>query len=56
MVTLNFVMPEKIKEAFSVGGDSYEDEDIYCGDVYLNSVLLDEVTSSPLPSKVMAVG
>ncbi|XP_075945889.1 dual oxidase maturation factor 2 [Anarhichas minor] len=55
MVTLNFLIPEKMKEAFSVGVDSYEDEEVSYGEGYLNAVFLDGVTISPLTSKVMAV-
>lgn len=55
MVMLNFLIPEKINEAFSVGVDSYEDEDVSYGEGYLNSVFLDGVTISPLTSKVKAV-
>lgn len=51
VVTLNFTMPERIKEAFSVGVDSYEDED----EGYLNSVFLDGVTISPLTLKATVV-
>ncbi|KAK9516543.1 hypothetical protein VZT92_024465 [Zoarces viviparus] len=54
MVTLNFLIPEKMKEAFSVGVDSYEDEDVSYGESYLNAVFLDGVKISPLTSKVMA--
>ncbi|KAL3061363.1 hypothetical protein OYC64_009529 [Pagothenia borchgrevinki] len=49
---LHFLIPEKMKEAFSVGVDSYEDEDVSYGEGYLNAVFLDGVTISPLSSKV----
>ncbi|KAM9753465.1 dual oxidase maturation factor 1 [Menidia menidia] len=52
VVTLNFLMPEKIKAAFSVGVDSCEDEDASCREGYLNSVFLDGATISQLESKV----
>lgn len=55
MVTLNLFIPDKMKEAFSVGVDSYEDEDSSYGEGYLNAVFLDGVTISPLTSKVIAV-
>uniref|UniRef100_A0A3Q3FK43 Dual oxidase 2 n=1 Tax=Labrus bergylta TaxID=56723 RepID=A0A3Q3FK43_9LABR len=51
VVILNFVMPEKMKEAFSVGVDSYEDEDVSYGEGYLNAAFLDRVTSSTLTAK-----
>ncbi|XP_062277526.1 dual oxidase maturation factor 1 [Scomber scombrus] len=51
VVMLNFMIPEKIKEAFSGGVDSYEDEDTSYGEGYLNFVYLDGVTVSPLTSK-----
>ncbi|XP_054632806.1 dual oxidase maturation factor 2 [Dunckerocampus dactyliophorus] len=46
VVILNFMLPEKIKEAFSVCIDSYED-DISYGETYLNSALLDEIVALP---------
>ncbi|XP_037539633.1 dual oxidase maturation factor 1 [Nematolebias whitei] len=52
VVTLNFLMPEKMKAAFSVGVDSCEDEDDFYGEGYLNSVFLEEAMISPLTSKV----
>lgn len=55
MVMFNFVIPEKMKEAFSIGVDSYEDEDVSYGEGYLNAVFLDGVTISPLTSKVTTV-
>lgn len=54
VVTLNFLMPERIKEAFSVGVDSYEDEGALHEEGYLNSVFLDGVTISPLTLKPAA--
>ncbi|XP_075998141.1 dual oxidase maturation factor 2 [Genypterus blacodes] len=51
VVMLNFMMPEKINEAFSGGMDTYEDEDVFYGEGYLNTVYLDGVTISPLTSK-----
>uniref|UniRef100_A0A3B4WTB7 Dual oxidase maturation factor 2 n=1 Tax=Seriola lalandi dorsalis TaxID=1841481 RepID=A0A3B4WTB7_SERLL len=55
VVLFNFLIPEKMKEAFSSGVDSYEDEDVSYGEGYLNSVFLDGVTISPLTSKVTTV-
>lgn len=55
VVTLNFMIPEKMKEAFSVGVDSYEDEDVSYGEGYLNSVFLDGVTISPVTLKATVV-
>lgn len=55
VVILNFMIPEKMKEAFSVGVDSYEDEDVSYGEGYLNSVFLDGVTISPLTLKATVV-
>lgn len=55
VVMLNFMIPEKMKEAFSVGVDSYDDEDASFGEGYLNSVFLDGVTISPLTSKAPVV-
>lgn len=52
---LNFLVPEKIKEAFSVGVDSYEDEDVSYGEGYLNTVFLDGVMISPTTSKFTSV-
>ncbi|XP_053175832.1 dual oxidase maturation factor 1 [Scomber japonicus] len=51
VVMLHCMIPEKIKEAFSGGVDSYEDEDMSYGEGYLNVVYLDGVTVSPLTSK-----
>ncbi|XP_029909379.1 dual oxidase maturation factor 2 [Myripristis murdjan] len=50
VVMFDFLIPEKMKEAFSVGVDSYEDEDICYGEGYLNSIFLDGVTTTPLTS------
>ncbi|XP_029379186.1 dual oxidase maturation factor 1 [Echeneis naucrates] len=47
VVMFTFLIPERIKEAFSVGVGSYEDEDVSDGDCYLNSAFLDGVTISP---------
>lgn len=55
MVLLYFVIPEKIKEAFSVGVDIYEDEEPSSREGYLNSVFLDGVTILPLTLKPTAV-
>lgn len=55
VVTLNFTMPERMKEAFSVGVDSYEDEGVSHEEGYLNSVFLDGVTTSPLTLKATVV-
>ncbi|KAK2842411.1 hypothetical protein Q5P01_012611 [Channa striata] len=56
VVTLfNILIPEKIKEAFSVGVDSLEDEDVSYGEGYLNSTFLEGVTTSPPTSKVLTV-
>lgn len=53
MVILYVIIPEKIKEAFSVGVGDDEDEDASYGEGYLNSVFLDGVTISPLNSKAI---
>ncbi|KAM4618176.1 dual oxidase maturation factor 2 [Polymixia lowei] len=52
VVLLEWLIPEKIKEAFSVGVDSYEDDDICYGEGYLNSIFHEGVTSTPLTSVV----
>ncbi|XP_037306942.1 dual oxidase maturation factor 1 isoform X2 [Pungitius pungitius] len=52
--TLDFLMPERMKEAFSVGVDTYEDEDVCYGEGYLNTLFLDGVTVLPLTSNVTA--
>uniref|UniRef100_H2LKV2 Dual oxidase maturation factor 2 n=1 Tax=Oryzias latipes TaxID=8090 RepID=H2LKV2_ORYLA len=41
VVMLNFLMPERIKTAFSVCVDGCEDEDVFYREGYLNSVFLD---------------
>lgn len=51
VLVLNFMMPERMREAFSAGVDIYEDEDDSYGEGYLNAVFLDRVTSSPLTLK-----
>lgn len=55
VVILNCMMPEQMKEAFSFGADSTEDEDISCGEGHMSSAFLDGVTVSPLRSKARAV-
>lgn len=55
VVMFDFMVPEKIKEAFSGGVDTFEDEDICYGEDYLNSVFLHEVTISPPTTKAMSV-
>ncbi|XP_077424287.1 dual oxidase maturation factor 2 [Vanacampus margaritifer] len=55
VVMMNFMLPEKMKEAFSVGVDSYDDEDISYGETYLNSAILDDVTVSSRTSTEDAV-
>lgn len=55
VVMLNVIIPEKMNEAFSIGVDSYEDEDGSYGEGYLNSVFLNEVTTLPMTSNVKAV-
>lgn len=54
VVMLNFMMPARIKEAFSTGVDSYEDEGAFHEEGFLNSVFLDGVTISPLTLKPAA--
>lgn len=51
----DFLVPEKMKEAFSVGVDSCEDEDESYSEGYLNSFFLDGVTISPVNLKVTEV-
>lgn len=51
----DFMIPEKMKEAFSVGVDGCEDEDDSCEEGYLNTVFLEGVTISPLASKRISV-
>lgn len=55
VVMFNLLIPEKVKEAFSAGVDSDEDDDVSYGEGYLNSVFLDGVTISPLPLKTTTV-
>ncbi|XP_019934139.1 dual oxidase maturation factor 1 [Paralichthys olivaceus] len=55
VVMFDFMMPEKMKEAFSGGIDSYEDEDGTNEEGYLNSIFLEGVTISPLTSQVSMV-
>ncbi|XP_030587778.1 dual oxidase maturation factor 2 [Archocentrus centrarchus] len=52
VVMLDFLVPEKMKEAFSVGVDSCEDEDDSYKEGFLNSVFLDAVTISPVKSNL----
>ncbi|CAI5665097.1 dual oxidase maturation factor 1 [Oreochromis niloticus] len=52
VVMFDFLVPEKMKEAFSVGVDSCEDEDESYSEGYLNSFFLDGVTISPVNLKV----
>ncbi|XP_026167675.1 dual oxidase maturation factor 2 [Mastacembelus armatus] len=52
VVLFNLMIPEKMKEAFSVGVGSDDDEDVSYEEGFLNSVFLDGVTISPLTSKV----
>nr|XP_061825720.1 dual oxidase maturation factor 1-like isoform X1 [Nerophis lumbriciformis] len=47
VVILSFMLPEKMKEAFSDCVDSCEDEDISNGETYLNPAFLDEITVLP---------
>ncbi|XP_061679108.1 dual oxidase maturation factor 1 [Syngnathoides biaculeatus] len=49
VVIMNFMVPEKIKEAFSVGVDSWEDEDVSYGQTHRNPAFIDDVTVSPCP-------
>lgn len=51
VVLFDFLVPEKIKEAFSVGVDGDDDDDVSYGEGYLNSVFIDGVTISPLKTK-----
>ncbi|XP_036004397.1 dual oxidase maturation factor 2 [Fundulus heteroclitus] len=53
VVMLNFLMPEKIKAAFSVGFDSCEDEDQSCPEGYLNSVFLNGEMYLPRTPKLI---
>ncbi|XP_023139888.2 dual oxidase maturation factor 1 [Amphiprion ocellaris] len=54
VVMFDFLVPEKIKEVFSVDMDSDEDDDVSYGEGYMNSVFIDGVTISPLPTKLPA--
>ncbi|XP_056138494.1 dual oxidase maturation factor 1 [Lampris incognitus] len=47
LVVFHCMTPEKVNEAFSVGLDSFEDEDMHYGEGYLNSVCFDGVTTAP---------
>lgn len=42
VATLNCVMPEKMREAFSI--DGMDEEDVSCGDGYLSSLSLEAST------------
>ncbi|KAM9854105.1 dual oxidase maturation factor 2 [Aulostomus maculatus] len=53
VVMFHFVIPEKIKEAFSVGVDYCDEEASAYGEAFLNSVFLEAVTISPHTSKGM---
>ncbi|XP_061630728.1 dual oxidase maturation factor 1 isoform X2 [Phyllopteryx taeniolatus] len=55
VVIMNFMAPEKIKEVFSVGVDSYEDEDISYGQTHQNSAFLDDTTVSPCTFREVTV-
>ncbi|XP_017160695.1 dual oxidase maturation factor 2 isoform X3 [Poecilia reticulata] len=55
VVMLYFLMPEKVKAAFSLRFDSYEDEDKSCPEGYLNSVFLNGEMHLPLTPKVTPV-
>ncbi|KAM3870557.1 dual oxidase maturation factor 2 [Diretmus argenteus] len=52
VVMLDFLIPEKMREAFSAGVDSYDDEDVWYKEGYLNSMFLDGVTTTPLTSVI----
>ncbi|XP_013876954.1 dual oxidase maturation factor 1 [Austrofundulus limnaeus] len=52
VVAFNFLMPEKIKAAFSIGVDGCEDEDDFYGEGFLNSVFLDGAMISSPTSKI----
>ncbi|XP_061578581.1 dual oxidase maturation factor 1 [Cololabis saira] len=54
VVTLNSLMPQKMKAAFSVGVDGCEEDEASSGDGFLNSVFLEGATILPLTSKVKA--
>uniref|UniRef100_A0A8C7LSH3 Dual oxidase 2 n=1 Tax=Oncorhynchus mykiss TaxID=8022 RepID=A0A8C7LSH3_ONCMY len=53
VVLLDCLIPEKIREAFSVEVDNDEDEDVYFGEGYLNSNFLASVTTTPLTTLVL---
>lgn len=55
MVMFDFLIPEKVKEAFSVGVDSCEDEDVSYGEGYLNTIFLEGVTVPSLTTKRVSV-
>uniref|UniRef100_A0A3Q1IQ23 Dual oxidase 2 n=1 Tax=Anabas testudineus TaxID=64144 RepID=A0A3Q1IQ23_ANATE len=55
VVMFDVMIPEKVKEAFSVGVDSCEDDDVSCGEGYLNTIFLEGVTISPLTTKRVSV-
>ncbi|XP_077453156.1 dual oxidase maturation factor 2 [Stigmatopora argus] len=53
VLMMNFLVPEKIKEAFSVDVDTSENDMASSyGETYLNSAFLDHVTVSPCPVTV----
>ncbi|XP_029952535.1 dual oxidase maturation factor 1 [Salarias fasciatus] len=54
VVLLNFLIPEKMKEAFSVGVDSDENDRYSYGNGYVNSVFVDGVIIYPMTSKFSA--
>ncbi|XP_024287163.1 dual oxidase maturation factor 1 [Oncorhynchus tshawytscha] len=53
VVLLDCLIPGKIRDAFSVGVDNDEDEDVYFGEGYLNSNFLAGVTTTPLTTLVL---
>ncbi|XP_029009709.1 dual oxidase maturation factor 1 [Betta splendens] len=55
VVMFEFLIPEKMKAAFSVGVDGCEEEDGPSEKGYLNTVFLEGVTVSPLASKRLSV-
>lgn len=55
MVMFDFMIPEKVKEAFSVGVDSCEDDDISYREGYLNTIFLEGVTVPSLTTKRVSV-
>ncbi|KAM6936970.1 dual oxidase maturation factor 1 [Xenentodon cancila] len=50
VVTLNYLIPQKMKAAFSVGVDGCEEDEVSYGEGYLNSVFLEGAMISPLTS------